>query len=332
MPYHTKIIAYNVVTIAIIILLTPSIMGEYAHFHINFKENDLLLPESKGDINAAPEEIYVQAQYDEVGGLRINKQWVQIGKWESSYREMDFNFSIEQFNFWFKIVQEQNQDADPEYRFDFNLNGDLIFNGNSDSFDPGDEGIREHIWYMEQDAIFSKSNDFIEIFFNYSGYEDLIIYIDNATYDTGIQGETNIFYTISSIAKNNEISLELYDIFNSNWHQVKSYIDIDINDESPTFVSIKIEKKFNVNLNNISINSTIITWRLNTTINEGDEINIWMKYTIASSTEDKGIVVTTIGKSSDNGTEGNYNIPAFAIIITLAVIGSTSMYKKRMKA
>jgi len=302
--------------------------GEYANLHFNFKENGILLPETKGDLTAAPEEIYVEAEYTEIGGLRVNKQSVQVGKWVLSSREMDFNFTIEYFNFWYYIVQEPFQDADPEYFFDFNLNGNLLIDGTSNSFDPDNEQVREHVWNMELDTIFVSYYDLIEIYFNYSGYEDLVVYIDNATYDTGIQGNTNILFPLGISAKSNKISIEIYDIFNSNWNEVKSFIDVNINSTLFSIDSIEIEEKNNVHLNNTHVNTTIINWNLNNSFIGGEEVKIWIKFTFAQPGEEKGIIIETYGQSGDGEDENNGLISGFELIILILSIFFSIVIKR----
>ena len=303
-----NLIIFQVLFILIVINV---INGKYTsaddpYFHVNFKRDELMEPETIGDLNYSCQEIYTEADYTDVGGVRLNKEWVQVGKWESHYREFDSNISFHHINIWHRYEQEEGQDAEPEFMIEFNINGILEFSYTYIEDDPGDDTIREFVGYIDYDNIINK-DDYLEIYFNYSGYEDIVIYCDNATFDTGFKAKMNLLYVFDYLAKGNQITLEIFDIFNSDWNEVKFFIDIQLNRSDIRIDRIDLQKIHNRTVEGVEIESTKITWTFNESLQEGESVSIWIKYTIAEKSEDKGQILECIAQSHEENN-GNQSI------------------------
>ena len=275
--------------------------------HLNLKEDDLLRPETKPDPNVAAEEIYVEAEHIQAGTERTYKQWLDIGVWESHSRAAEMGLIIESVNCWYSIVQEQNDlgedyEADPSIRIEFSLNGELVYEENYNFDDPQDEVVREYeLPWPTNDWVFDPE-DHLELRLIYSGYEDLRFYLDNATYDSGLIGETNFLQVWDTSAKVDQVQLTLSDCFDSDWSSVVPFIQLRVNDETWSFESFQLAQSEPIEVNNTQVNSTLVTLMLAESLPTTATVEVGVHYTTAEPNETKGHWSVTVAEIGAGGT------------------------------
>ena len=286
----------------LLVTVSTTSSAESGQLHTNVKAGDMLHPETKGDPDAAPESRYVQADYNEMypGGPRSSKQWVTVGTWTSSSREV--NFTIDggvTFNVWYQIIDE-GYSAGPEFRFTIRADGlVLIETTGPEGPDPGDDSIIE---YTVSDNVapreISKDEE-LSLEIEYQAFEDCNIYFDNASYDSGFQSEVDFLQTFNMSARGSEVTLEVYDAFSSDWEEVKNYLELTVDGEAAGVEDITTEPGGTHTIYGEEITGTLITWTLEEPLNGSEEVEAWVKYTRADDGEDKGLKKTVTASSGE---------------------------------
>jgi len=242
----------------------------------------------KGDPDASAHVREIEAQYIEVGPVRSNKDWVNVAHWILPEREMSINFSIEVLHFWYQFIQEPGQDADPEFRIEIRKNG----NGGRGTYgfpDPDDEEIYEFVddhWTYETEIL---PEDTFEIYLNYSGYEDIRYYCDNSTYDSGIFGQQDFLYLGDMTVERNDVYVEVFDVFDSDWNEVKEYCEIRADNVLMYPDEVEILPGDRETINGIEIDTSVIHWHLDESFKNGQEIEANVKYSLDLDGDGRGV-------------------------------------------
>ncbi len=301
--YITNKIGIFAIGIIVAIMLSSLILGqtsgETGDFHINFKENDQLLPETTSDPDSPSQVREVEADYSQVGPIRTNKQWVNIGKWVLPEREFNCTIGIDQFNFWYQIVQEPDEDADPDFQFEVVKSGGTSHTFGAIMADPDDDEIHEKVLDLGDDYELD-INDTFEIYFNYSGYEDVRFYYDNITYDSGFFGEQDFLYLGELNIERSDVFLEAYDLYGSDWNQVKEFCEIRVDDEIVIIDDIEVLDGYSETINGIEVETSIIHWDVTEGFWNEQEIEVLVTYSLFSDAEDRGVRKLGVFYSEDN--------------------------------
>ena len=273
-------------------------MAEEATVHLNFNESDQLLPETNTNETGPYPSRLVEAEYTGVGPIRENKQWVEIGSWSSGSRATNITMTPENVNFWYSIIQE-DFDAEPELRMTMFIDGDQRYQDTYDLIDGDDGEIRETLANFTE-MIFRINHDVpFEIYLEYSGYEDLVFWYDHQIHDSGMFLVSDVMSTGDMWAGDDIISLEVGDIFASNWDNVSYFLVVSVNDKlvERDNYTITTEPSGSIEVEGRLINMTEINWDLVQSLQDRDEVEVWVKYTNVTDQENRGIRRTfTTGK------------------------------------
>jgi hypothetical protein len=306
---------------------------EYENPEIDLKfnlkeENDALSPQNKlpGEIEATKT---VMAQYDDYIGFRTNRQPVNVGTWTSDPAEFGLSVSINSFDIWWEDTE--GQDDTCEWTITIELNGGDVSEDISDCQHNGD-GVAKATHSLAT-TVELAAGDTLGINLVYEGWDDIKIYYDNVTYDTGlnINGNHNFFF--GGIWKGTEISLEFAEAWPTNWNTNLDGRFIMLMGEEGYMADNKMAEvtegeEYSITMSNgtADITSTIITW----TEVEGEEITLMMDYTTfnhmpsngsGNGTTKQAIVTLNLVKAKqlldDDGVLG---LPGFEMIIAIPAI------------
>jgi len=264
--------------IVVLFFLKPSFCeGESANYHINIKADDFLLPETNADEDAPAETKNIEAEYDQGPLMRTNRKWVDVGTWTSDPIAIDATFEgTIQYNIWFQEY-ESVYDGDPDWRFEFLHNGETESSVEINTDSSKDEPIEITADSTLDEPINAKAGDTIGLHIEYRAWEDCDIYFDNMDYDSGILIQSDFIHAFKLYACGNKVELEAYDAFESDWDNVKHFIDLDINGESIVAESIETKGGETHDIDGIDIVGTIIRWELENTYIEDDEVGVLVK-------------------------------------------------------
>jgi len=284
---------------ALLLTVCTASSAESGQLHINLKEDDVLLPETKGDPDAGPQSMVVEALYEESLFSRYNRDWVDVGTWTSSSRVVDCEISgTIYFNVWFQIIDE-GYSADPEFRYTLSENGNQICLLVGVGEDPENDDVIE---LMNDTAISQRTlekDSTLELYIEYLGWEDCRFYYDNATYDAGFKLETDFLHLFDMEAGGEEVTLEVYDPFHSDWNEVKHYLELEVDGSAVKPRSVTTAAGEDHTVKGEKVTGTLITWKLDQELDGGEAVEAWVKYTRAEDGEDKGLKKTVTAQSGD---------------------------------
>ena len=267
-------------TLAAIILLVSSIgdaQAEDARLHLNFKEDLSFVPETDPTEEGPYPAITVNADYMDVGGVRLNKQWVDIETWTSDERDANMSITFETLNFFYTIPDE-GYDANPELRITIFIGGLEISQLTSGFTDFDDDEVREEIIYIAETQYRIAHNETLEFYLEYSGYEDLVFSYDHRIHDSGVTSVTDFLYTWNMSARDREVVLEVGDIFRSDWEAVGNFINLSVDGVPRNNQSFTVEQGGPHNESGFIINSSFIIYELDSPLLGGEEVEMWIKY------------------------------------------------------
>jgi len=282
-----------------ILALSAVVNGEMANLHLNMKADDELLPETKGDPEADPRTQQVEAEYDEfLPGSRTNRQWVDVGTWTTSAVNSDFSIDgWVEFNIWFQVY-ESGYDAEPDWEFNLTHNGELRMSVlEEDTDESTEEPIEVTGGATLGDPIVVQEGDTLSLIIRYQAWEDCDIYFDCAIYDSGVQMESDFLSLWDMEAGNDEVTIELYDPFDTDWDEVKSYFVLEIDDVEVDPKEISTGEGAEHDVNGKTVMGIEVSWELNEGFSGDEEVEAWLKYTQTRPTENRGLKETCVAKS-----------------------------------
>ena len=295
-----QILVFTALAIAAMFMLSSNATAETEYenpdlqLKFNWKEEgDMLSPQTK--LPSDPEATKtVMADYSTVGIFLTDRQPVNVGTWTSEAVEFDVSLSINSFDIWWQ-TQEDGDDS-CIWTISIEVNGAEVSNDDSDCQDDGTELTkRTHNLATNIDLI---AGDTVGINLVYEGWEDIKIYYDNSTYDTGLNivGKHNFFFAPSWVGST--VTIEFAEAWPVNWdtNLDGGYImlmgdEMYMADNSKASVSEGNEYTISMANGSADVTSTIITW------NEvsGNGIRLLMDYNSFDH---------SMGGNNTNGTAG----------------------------
>ena len=332
-----QVSAFIAIAFAAIFLLSFSAAAEEPEYEspdlqlkFNFKgEGDMLSPQTKlpGEVETTKT---VTAQYDNFVGFRSNREPVNVGTWTSEPVEFDLFISIKSFDIWWEDTE--GSDDSCEWTITIEVNDQDISEDTSGCQHDGD-GIAKatHDLATSVDLI---AGDTLGINLVYEGWDDIKIYYDNVTYDTGlnIAGGHVLFFGGAWIGS--EVNIEFAEAWPVNWDTnldggfvMVMGADGYMADNSKAGVTEGSEYTITLPNGSADVTSTIITWTEIT----GVGIKLMMDYTTfdhmagnssANGTAKPALVSLTLEKAAgilgDDG--GLLGLPGFEIAIAIPTI------------
>ena len=239
--------------------------------------------------------IEVQAEYENHMGLaKTNRQPVLVSNWSAVNTDFEVDLSIYSISLWWETIE--NGDDSCVWTFMFYVNNESIaYEGDCQS--DGTELTKET--FLIEENVTLQAGDTFEVEIWYEGWEDIKIYYDNSTYDTGLNivGKHNFFFAPSW--SGSTVTIEFAEAWPVNWdtNLDAGYImlmgdEMYMADNSKASVSEGNEYTISMANGSADVTSTIITW------NEvsGNGIRLLMDYNSFDH---------SIGGNNTNGTVGN---------------------------
>ncbi len=286
-----------VVLITIILITAPDVDGEMTNLHLNMKDGDELAPETVGNPEHEGEQQRIEAEYVQLPGSRVNREWVEVGTWTSQPVESDFVIEGRvEFNIWFKVVDD-GYDADADWDFHLYHNAEEIVYGDLRGSDESTEEIIEVTVANFTDGVVEvKEGDELSVNISYRGWEDCDIYFDCAPYDSGVEVNSDFLELFDLTAEGDKATVEVYDPFDTDWNEAMSYLVLVIDDELAETEDMSTSPGKSHNIGGKTVTGTIVEWTLTEGFEGGEEVEGWVKYTQCVSSEDRGLTASCTGK------------------------------------
>ena len=333
-----QVSTFIAIAFAAILLLSFSVAAEEPEYEnpdlqlkFNFKgEGDMISPQTK-----LPEEVEttktVTAQSENWVVIESGRETVVVGTWTSEAVGFDLSVAINSFDIWWESMESDNND-DCIWTIEIQQNDQQLSEVESDCTHGGGEVAKgEHSLSTNIDLV---AGDTFGIKLSLTSWEDVKIYYDNVTYDTGLNvvGGHVLFFGGAWIGS--EVNVEFAEAWPVNWDTnldggfvMVMGADGYMADNSKAEVSEGSEYTITLPNGSADITSTIITWTEVT----GVGIKLMMDYTTfdhmagnssANSTAKPALVTLTLEKAvgilGDDG--GLLGLPGFEIAIAIPAI------------
>ncbi len=207
-----QILVFSALAIAAMFIFTSNVNAETEYenpdlqLKFNWKEEgDGLSPQTKLP-NDPEAQKTVMADYSTVGIFRTDRQPVNVGTWTSEAVEFDVSLSINSFDIWWQT--QENGDDTCVWTISIEVNGAEVSEDESDCQDDGTELTKRT--HNLATSVSLVAGDTLGINLVYEGWNDIKIYYDNSTYDTGLNivGKHNFFFAPTWIGSTITRSIE----------------------------------------------------------------------------------------------------------------------------
>ena len=333
-----QVSAFIAIAFAAIFLLSFNVAAEEPEYEnpdlqlkFNFKgEGDMISPQTKlpGEVETTKT---VTAQSENWVVIESGRETVVVGTWTSEAVGFDLSVAINSFDIWWESMESDSND-DCIWTIEIQQNDQQLTEVESDCTHGGGEVAKgEHSLSTNIDLV---AGDTFGIKLSLTSWEDVKIYYDNVTYDTGLNvvGGHVLFYGGAWVGT--EVNVEIAEAWPVNWDTnldggfvMVMGADGYMADNSKAEVSEGSEYTITLPNGSADITSTIITWTEVT----GVGIKLMMDYTTfdhmagnssANGTAKPALVTLTLEKAvgilGDDG--GLLGLPGFEIAIAIPAI------------
>jgi len=271
-----------------------------------------------------------RAQFTQYPFFRSDREPTQVGTWTSSPAEFDVSINIDTTDIWW-VGKDPDYEADCEWTFYIHHNDQEISENTEACSSNGDDLVKET--YNIGTTIDLVAGDTFALELWYEGWEDVDIYHDNVTYDTGmnVRGSHVIFF--GGQWKGSEVSVEFSEAWPTSWdtNLRAGYImlmgpDGYMADNSKADTMTGSEYTIQMTNGTVDVTSLIIKWTEVT----GTDITIMMDYTrfdhmpgnnSGNGTVKMPIVSVALQKApSALGEEGILGLPGFEMALAIPTI------------
>ena len=280
--------------------------GPELALHFNMKEDNSLSPQSKLPDEVATEK-NVQADVDwDIGGILIGRNPVHVGEWVSDEVAYEQNFTLNTASIWY---EEEDGGNDCEWTFDVKVNDQSVSEQTVECQEDHPE-VGEETYSLNVELLLV-AGDIFSVDLTYEGWEDITIYHDNVTYDTGYDATSTPLTFFDVRMSSGTVAIEFTEAWPVDWNtNLKGgYVmlmgaEMWMADNDQAAVSDGAEHTM---ANGTVATGTVITWEQVT----GKELNVKLHYTQFDHTGSGG--------NGGNGTNGSASDP----LITLTIVSAS---------
>ena len=271
-----------------------------------------------------------RAEYTQYPFFRSDREPTQVGTWTSSPAEFDVSINIDTTDIWWEV---KGDDYTPDCEWTFYIHhNDQEVSENTEACQGDGENLEKET-YNVGTAIDLVAGDTFALELWYEGWEDVDIYHDNVTYDTGmnVRGSHVIFF--GGQWKGSEVSIEFSEAWPTNWDtNLKADFVMVMGPDGYMADNNKAEtmtgSDYTIKMTNgtVDVTSLIIKW----TEVVGTDITVMMDYTTfdhmgnssGNGTSKMAIVSLALQKPAGLlGDEGGIlGLPGFEIILAIPAI------------
>ena len=303
--------------------------------NFNMKDDDISLsPQNK--LPDEPETVKrVNAQYDELLTIRRDQQPVTVGEWASDPAAYSQEIVIEEANIWWQEIDEGYANGNCEWVFYVKLNDENVDEATHDCGQRSDEEPYRSSYSLGT-SLSLEENDVFSVEITYEGTEDVDIYYDNVTYDTGYSVKSKPLSFYGASGSGSTVAIEFTEAWPVDWttNLKGDYVmlmgaDMWMADNNQASVSQGSDHEM---ANGTVVTGTVITWGQVT----GKELEVKLHYTqfdhtggggngTNGSASDPLVTLTIISSSLGGGDdEGFLGLPGFPLLLAVPALAWTA--------
>ena len=326
------VLVFSALTIALVGASAeePEYKNPEIELKFNLKEeNDGLSPQNK--LPGEPEATKtVTAQTTNYVVIETNRQPVDVGTWTSEPVEFDVSIAINSFDVWWEDTE--GSDDSCEWTIKIKVNDQDVSEDTSDCQHDGAVLAKgTHGLATSVDLV---AGDTLGINLVFEGWDNIKIYYDNVTYDTGLNIAGSHLFFFGGMWKGTEVNVEFAEAWPTNWNtNLDGGFIMLMGDEGYMADNDKADvtegSDYTIKMANgtADITSTVITWTEVT----GSGISLMMDYTTfdhmpgngsSNGTGKQAILTVTLQKASGVlGDKGGFlGLPGFEMILAIPAI------------
>ncbi|MEC7687124.1 MAG: hypothetical protein VX817_01985, partial [Candidatus Thermoplasmatota archaeon] len=206
------------ITALFLVSLDASAEPEYENPELEIKFNLKEDKESLTPQNKLPSEPEAKStgrsQYDQWPGFRNNREPTQVGTWTSEPAEFGLTISLPTMDIWWQ-GKDPDFEAVCEWTFYIHQNDQEISENTEACTSNGDNLVMET--YNVGTTLELAAGDTFAVELWYEGWEDVDIYHDNVTYDTGINARGNHIFFFGATWIGSQVNVEFAEAWPTNW-------------------------------------------------------------------------------------------------------------------
>lgn len=235
---------------------------QFSNVHVNLRAEDKFSPELNHVLETEPTVKRVTAQWSNgiVPGSRV-AEWTPPVSWESDPIKgpMTIQGTVK-FNLWYDIIDE-GFTGSPDWRFNLFLNDESIAYVQRDDSSNDKDNIVEVTASTDLNGTTEiKSGDVFRVDIQYHHVEDVDLYYDNFTYDSGVSIQMN---SIRVFKATNSFSVRFYDAWGINWNNEGKYFCDIATAYNATYDHTEIEVKDSGTVNENGTEYQTVTLKFN---------------------------------------------------------------------
>ena len=273
--------------------------------HFNMKDDNTLSPQYKlPDEAETQKNVQADVEYNFLLFI-VGRNPVHVGEWVSDEVAYEQNFTLNTASIWY---EEEDGGNDCEWTFDVKVNDQSVSEQTVECQEDHPE-VGEETYSLNVELLLV-AGDIFSVDLTYEGWEDITIYHDNVTYDTGYAATSTPLTFFDVRMSSGTVAIEFTEAWPVDWNtNLKGgYVmlmgaEMWMADNDQAAVSDGAEHTM---ANGTVATGTVITWEQVT----GKELNVLLHYTQFDHTGMGG---------GGNGTNGSANDP----LITLTIVSAS---------
>ena len=295
--------------------------------HFNMKEDDSLSPQYKlPDEVEARKNVQADIEYDTPIG-KIGRNPVRVGEWIAGEVAYAQSVTVSTANIWYE--EEDGSGNDCEWTFNIKVNDQSVSEQTGDcQEDHPAVGEETYNLNVELELV---AGDVFSIELTYEGWEDITIYYDNITYDTGYSATSNPLAFFNGQASGSSVAIEFTEAWPVDWktnlkggYVMLMGMEGYMADNNQAAVSEGAEHEM---ANGTVVTGTVITWQGVA----GKELNVKLHYTqfdhmggggnnTNGSAGDPLVTLIIISASIADDDDGLLGLPGFPLALAVPAL------------
>ena len=315
---------------------------EMSTVHLNLKEAAELSPETDGTREAIEEK--PPRSWEEnilTLGFTRTRDWTTIGTWNSDTVKYDTNISGNssvQFNMWWV---EDDTDEDYNARFQMRWTVETDSGEEIVSFEDDDEYICEQdrgnpcewtgqigLGGGENSTTALSEGSGISVTIEYQSFQDIFIYYDNATFDSGMAWDAEGIFVGGVTNNKTEISIDLVQAWKTDLGMALDggYIILTAGGQEINNTEATVGAGEEYEINGTAVSSERITWIVES--NEGASISFSYAANESAATPIVLTIASLPGGTPDLPSDEGGGIPGFSAALAVVTIALVALRKR----
>ena len=309
--------------------------GKMAPIHLNFKDVEKFSPETIGDPMHEAVEYRPPRSWNTPatcpGDTCRQREWRDVGTWTAD--GILFDVTIKgpvRFNLWWMEDpgSSDDYDAQAQFRWSFRVN-DIEYASHEDDNDQDSQGepheTTSQATLVSMDLL---KSDVLSIYVEYQAFDDIFVYYDNASLDSGLTLEANAVVPLRGGGSGGKIKFEYVEAWSVDEYESLegNFLTVLAGGTTLSNVDAYSEDGTTYEINNASVTSKIIIWN-----GGGSDPTVSFSYTKNESNYADPIQIPISSLDSIGGGGGDDDSPGLGFGGAIIGLAAVSIYLTRRR-